>query len=112
MLNMTSSEHYCIPIHKAESNTNMEDFSVKKEPDPIEPCKDVVESHLYYADPLKRDNEKLIKSIKLYERAHEAHENNRGVAHDKLTDSKQFCYKTKEDSFNQITKNKVFKIPS
>ena len=40
----------------------------------------------------------LMKSINMYDRAHEAHENNRGVAHDKLTDSKQFYYKTKEDS--------------
>ena len=39
MLNMTSSGHYCIPIHKAASITNMEDCSVKNEPDPKEPCK-------------------------------------------------------------------------
>ena len=66
MLNMTSSGHYCIPIHKAASITNMEDCSVKNEPDPKERCKDVVESHLYYADQLKGDNEKLIKSIKMF----------------------------------------------
>ena len=108
MLNTTSSGYYCIPIHKVASITNMEDFSVKNEPDPKEPCKDVVESHLYYADPLKGDNDKLIKSIKLYERAHEVHENNRGVAHDQLTDSKQFCHKTKEYSLKKNNQNKVF----
>ena len=81
---------------------------MKNEPDPKEQRKDVVESHLYYADPLKGNNEKFVKSIKLYERAHEAHENNRGVAHDKLTDSKQFYYRTKEDSLKQITKTNCF----
>ena len=106
MLNMTSSGHYCIPIHKAASITNMEDCSVKNEPDPKEPCKNVVESHLYYADQLKGDNEKLIKSIKMFETAHEAHEDNRGVEHDKLTDSKQFCYKTKEDPLKKNNQNK------
>ena len=69
MLNTTSSGHYCIPILKAARITNMEDFSVKNEPDPKEPRKYKMESHLYYADRLKVDNEKLIKSIELYERA-------------------------------------------
>ena len=68
MLNMTFSGHYCIPIHKSASITNMEDISAKNEPDSKEPCKDVVDAHLYYADPQNEDNEKLIKSIKLYER--------------------------------------------
>ena len=65
-----------------------------------------MESHLYYADQLKGDNEKLIKSIKMFETAHEAHEDNRGVEHDKLTDSKQFCYKTKEDPLKKNNQNK------
>ena len=101
MLNMTSPGHYCKPIHKTASITNMEDFSVKNEPDPKEPCLDVVESHLCYADPLKGDKEKLLKSMKWYERAHEAHENNKEVAYDKLTDFKQFCYKTYKNLLNK-----------
>ena len=46
MLNTTSSGHYCTPILKAANITNMEDFSVKNEPEPKEPCKYKMD-HIY-----------------------------------------------------------------